>query len=251
MGSVGDEKKSAPLEDVTNGVGDLEKSTKKSLERPPSYNQPEVLFQLPQLNLDEIPVSETTRSVTRDQVVAHLKFLAVLADLREFVSNSDGLFGLFDSEADKYADSSNDARVRIREKRWAVYTARAVDRYQKWWQTCLPMSRPAVTMKDLEATNYEDIVECETQLLWTVENMPPIGEYSHVPPSSRCITNIRTRCFNGLALSYAQSERLPRRLHPIWEDEHLENRIPLCCRECMHQRSHLGVHRARGDQKAI
>lgn len=179
MGSIADEKsKNAPLKDAADGVEGPDKVSKQSPERPPSYNQPEVQPQLPQLNLNEVPVSETTHTVTRDQVVAHLKFLAVLADLRDFVSNNDGLFGLFESEADKYPDLLNDARVRIREKRWAVYTARAVDRYQKWWSACLPMSRPVVTIKDLEATNYEDIIECETQLLWTVDNMPPIGEFA-------------------------------------------------------------------------
>ncbi|KAJ5389971.1 uncharacterized protein N7496_001039 [Penicillium cataractarum] len=182
MGSIADEKsKSAPLNDATNGGEGSAKASKESPERPPSYNQPDepdVVVQLPQLKLTDkdVPVSETTQTVSRDQVVAHLKFLAVLGDLRDFVSNSDGLFGLFDSAADKYPDSVNEARVRIREKRWAVYTARAVDRYQKWWSACLPMSRSVVRMQDLSSATYETIVNCDTKVLWSVDNMPPIGE---------------------------------------------------------------------------
>lgn len=178
MGSIEDEKsKSAPLKDAANGVEGADEASKDSPERPPSYNQQEVQIQLPRLNLKEVPGSETTRTVTRDQVVAHLKFLAVLADLRDVVSNSDGLFGLFDSEAEKHPDSLDEARVRIREKRWAVYTARAVDRYQKWWSACLPMSRSVATMDDLVSQTYEKIIECETMVLWTAENMPPLGKF--------------------------------------------------------------------------
>ncbi|KAJ5574301.1 uncharacterized protein N7459_008728 [Penicillium hispanicum] len=148
-------------------------------ERPPSYNQAEQLaLELPKLNLGESKSqprgSELTRTVTRDQCVAHLKLLAVLADLRDAVSNDDGMFGLFDSDADRFPDSLNQARARIREKRWAVYTARAVDRYTKWWFTCLPMSRPCVTTTDMENPNYEDIIDCETKILWGTENLPPL-----------------------------------------------------------------------------
>lgn len=152
-------------------------------ERPPSYNQTEqteqLVLQLPKLNLGETqsqPVgSELTSTITRDQCVAHLKFLAVLADLRDLISNTDGLFGLFDSDADKFHDSANEARARIREKRWAVYTARAVDRYTKWWFICLPMSRPHVTISDLEKPDYESIIDSETKILWSAENLPPLG----------------------------------------------------------------------------
>lgn len=184
MGSIADEmSKSAPLKDVANGVEGFEKASKESPERPPSYNQPDepdLVVQLPQLKLkdEDVPLSEINQTVSRDQVVAHLKFLAVLADLRDFVSNSDGLFGLFDSAANEYPDSLNEARIRIREKRWAVYTARAVDRYQKWWSACLPMSRSVVTMQDLSSSSYETIVDCDTKVLWSVENMPPIGEFA-------------------------------------------------------------------------
>lgn len=158
-----------PKEKPANGT-----ANGQSGERPPSYKQAdELVLELPKLNLG---VPSSIYPITRDQCVAHLKFLAVLADLRDLISNNDGLFGLFDSDADKFPESLNEARARIREKRWAVYTARAVERYTRWWFTCLPMSRPQVTMTDLEQREYESIIDCETQILWSDDNMPPIGK---------------------------------------------------------------------------
>ncbi|KAJ5751827.1 hypothetical protein N7520_008744 [Penicillium odoratum] len=156
----------------------------KTDQRPPSYHNDEqqVLLELPKLNLcdtktnnmDSIVQTVTGQTVTGDQCVAHLKFLAVLADLRDYISNQDGLFGLSDSQANKFPDDVDQAKARIREKRWAVYVARAVDRYEKWWFAALPMSRPHATMTDQESANYEHITDCEMKILWDTDNLPPI-----------------------------------------------------------------------------
>ncbi|KAJ5590550.1 hypothetical protein N7450_004522 [Penicillium hetheringtonii] len=145
-------------------------------ERPPSYTEEEqLLLNFPKLNLsDSKSLSNPTRMVTRDQCVAHLKFLAALADLRDSVSNNDGLFGIFDNQAEDIHWAPNEARARIREKRWAIYTARAVERYQQWWFTCLPMSRPHLTLSDMEDGLYEGILNCETMVLWDKDNLPPL-----------------------------------------------------------------------------
>ncbi|CAI7611544.1 unnamed protein product [Penicillium pancosmium] len=148
-------------------------------ERPPSYTQEEeLLLNFPKLNLSDTKnLPSAISTVSRDQCVAHLKFLAVLADLRDMVSNNDGLFGIFDKQADIHQDmpqALNESRARIREKRWAIYTARAVERYRKWWFTCLPMSRPHVTISDLESPAYERIIDSETQVLWSEDNLPPL-----------------------------------------------------------------------------
>lgn len=150
-------------------------ATEKTTERPPSYNQAdETALAVPPLNLGG--TRTINNPVSADQCVAHLKFLAVLADLRDSISGNDGLFGLFDSEAERFPASSNEANARIREKRWAVYTARAVDRYNKWWFSCLPVSHPHVTIQDLESREYETIVDSPTQVVWSPDNMPPIGK---------------------------------------------------------------------------
>ncbi|KAJ5921358.1 hypothetical protein N7466_009684 [Penicillium verhagenii] len=146
-------------------------------QRPPSYDNAEqqVLLELPKLSLSDAKDSTLDfKTVTPDQCVAHLKFLAVLADLRDEVSSQDGLFGLFDSQATGFDSETDQAKGRIREKRWAVYVARAVDRYEKWWFTALPRSRPPVTMMDQESRAYEDITDCELKILWSEDNLPPI-----------------------------------------------------------------------------
>lgn len=171
MGVSTDQKSKEASSNGANGTVANEKTT----ERPPSYNQAdEIALALPKLNLGG--TRSLHHGVSPDQCVAHLKFLAVLADLRDSVSNNDGLFGLFDSEAERFPSSSNEAHARIREKRWAVYTARAVDRYTQWWFSCLPMSRPHITMTDLQSRQYETIVDSSTQLVWSADNMPPLGK---------------------------------------------------------------------------
>ncbi|CAG7984985.1 unnamed protein product [Penicillium nalgiovense] len=150
----------------------------KSSERPPPYSADQVEqppLVLPQLDLSSHLSSSTT--VTRDQCIVHLKFLAVLADLRDTISSDDGLFGIHDAVAEeiqRFPDRMNEARARIREKRWAVYTARAVDRYTKWWSEGLPRSRPMATVNDLESMNYENILVCDTVVAWDTDTLPPL-----------------------------------------------------------------------------
>ena len=144
-------------------------------EHPPPYQEFEELPGMPALDLMDAHLSDTRDTVSREQVVAHLKFLAVLADLRDLISNSDGLFGLYDSEADN-DPQKNEACARIREKRWAVYTARAVGRYEIYWTTCIPQSRDPITLRDLEDPDYPSIVDGNHSLRWTKDNLPPLGK---------------------------------------------------------------------------
>ncbi|KAJ5436103.1 hypothetical protein N7445_006988 [Penicillium cf. griseofulvum] len=154
-----------------------EDNDESSSGRPPSYsvNQDEQPpLELPKLNLGAYQHTSSLATVTRDECVAHLKFLAVLADLRDTISSDDGLFGIYDAEAERFPNSLNEARARIREKRWAVYTARAVDRYTKWWSIGLPQSRQMATIEDLEDIRYENILDCDTIVAWSIENLPPL-----------------------------------------------------------------------------
>lgn len=168
MGGVSTDKSK---EASTNGSG-------TASEWPPSYSKAEAEpLRLPTLDLTKPLNSGHSSTVTPDQCVAHLKFLAVLADLRDTISTDDGLFGIYDAEADKFPDSLNDAKARIREKRWAVYTARAVDRYTKWWFTRCPSSQKEATMQDVQAALYEEnTAKCDTSVLWNEHDLPPIGE---------------------------------------------------------------------------
>jgi hypothetical protein len=162
--------------DVSRDNRSNETPKQSSSERPPPYFTEQVErppLELPQLDLSPQPSSAP---VTRDQCVAHLKLLAILADLRDTISSDDGLFGIYDGEAKRFPDSLNEARARIREKRWAVYTARAVDRYTEWWSIALPRSSPMATIKLLEDVSYENILRSETTVAWSPDTLPPLGK---------------------------------------------------------------------------
>ena len=227
------------LSTATMGMSTLTKSPDNPLEdvpsdevpkgKPPSYTEEEqLLLNFPKLNLsDTKALANPTRMVTRDQCVAHLKFLAVLADLRDSVSNNDGLFGITDNQAENIHWARDEARARIREKRWAVYTARAVERYQKWFFTCLPMSRPHVTLSDLEDASYEGILNCETMVVWNEDNLPPLGKQITIGCCISRIALIESRYLDGMAFTYVKPPRLHGGLYSLWKNEYLDNRIPV------------------------
>lgn len=127
-----------------------------------------VLSQPPGPNADARPAEITTTTV--DECIAHLRLLALLADLRDSVTAADGLFGLHDASVAALSgstagnggsggkgdgnghtkDGGNDgttgstgdsphvrALALLREKRWAVYVVRSVARFGRWFATCV------------------------------------------------------------------------------------------------------------------
>ncbi|CAI6085788.1 unnamed protein product [Clonostachys chloroleuca] len=95
---------------------------------------------------------------TPDSCLAHLKLLYAFQVLKEDIGYTDGLWGLWDArtqgkrgisrpdetgkapKADKGAalndhTAQQEALSQVREKRWAVFVARAVDRYESWWKS--------------------------------------------------------------------------------------------------------------------
>ncbi|PWY73756.1 hypothetical protein BO94DRAFT_578164 [Aspergillus sclerotioniger CBS 115572] len=143
--------------------------------QPPTYSQidlPELL--LPELDLtrDAGPSSSTT--VTHDQCVAHLKFLAVLTDLRDHVASTSDLFGIKDPDPGIFGDNTDEAWARVKEKRWAVYTNRAAARYTTWWERCIPGSRSPPRFSDLGNKNYATIPAYYTLSIWSRDILPPL-----------------------------------------------------------------------------
>lgn len=172
----------ASEKDITR-TGVVSTATGVDSDAPPPYEEPLVpppaFSQIPRLSLfgDAGPSESTT--VTEDQCVAHLKFLAVLADLRDSVSSQDGLFGILDSEAQKLSGGTqNEARAKLREKRWAVYTSRAVKRFSTWWDKCVPQSGRIPTTSTLETFEYKHVASRDHKSIWTRTTMPPIGEWN-------------------------------------------------------------------------
>ncbi|KAL1994596.1 hypothetical protein VTN49DRAFT_2066 [Thermomyces lanuginosus] len=126
------------------------------------------------------PGNPTQTTVSRDQCIAHLKFLAALADLRDTIASRDGLFGIFDSQVNEIISKKDDERTRhkalaiLRERRWMVYVARAVDRYTTWWERCVAKTHQDITVWDTQQPSYASITQWATPLPFGPENLPPL-----------------------------------------------------------------------------
>lgn len=154
------------------------------LDDPPPYEEiagSSAAVTVPALHLSGYAGHRETTTVTPDQCAAHLKFLAALADLRDSIANDDGLFGLHDSDVDKFLDFANEARALIREKRWAVYVARAVERYTAWWNLCAPDYGIRPTIKSLQEGKYRGVTMCSSMICFSKMHMPPLGEWTWFP----------------------------------------------------------------------
>jgi hypothetical protein len=150
----------------------LEKTAEGGL---PAYDQvDEPPLVIPPLDLSNTAGLSVCSTVTQDQCIAHLKFLAVLADLRDSVTNINGLFNIKDPDPAVFGDDMNEAFARVKEKRWAVYTARAVDRYTTWWTKYISTSN-CRKLQDLESSSY-DLVTQHSPCKWFPGIMPPLGK---------------------------------------------------------------------------
>ncbi|PGH02156.1 hypothetical protein AJ79_07702 [Helicocarpus griseus UAMH5409] len=133
----------------------------------------------PQVNY----VNPTTATpVTVDQCIAHLKLLAAVADLRDTISATDGLFNLYDKDSQIYPTEEERLKAAqlIREKRWAVYVGRAVDRFTVWHEKCVPnggfgSNQGGITIYDIESSGVlERSMTWENTIIWTADIMPPL-----------------------------------------------------------------------------
>jgi hypothetical protein len=140
---------------------------------PPSLNQ---AFQ--SLDLSSSPVP------TADQCLAHLKLLEAFFVLREGIAKVDGLFGLNDEMANKWQAQNQVPDIDlIREKRWAIYVARAVDRFQVWWELCIGATKnggPARKLKQADLDHggkaFEESFRHTFHFPHSADALPPLGE---------------------------------------------------------------------------
>ncbi|MBZ6376196.1 MAG: hypothetical protein LBE67_14745 [Kocuria palustris] len=107
--------------------------------------------------------------VVVDECITHLKLLSAIAKLRNFIKGTDKLFGIHDAEIRNFSNNQQaQAAARIREKRWAVYVARAVDRFTIWWQSYLP----SLKTSHISTLNTAS----EANIAWSANMMPPLGQ---------------------------------------------------------------------------
>ncbi|KAK3693374.1 hypothetical protein B0T22DRAFT_505080 [Podospora appendiculata] len=149
---------------------------------------------------------------TADTCLAHLKLLFAIQSLKEDVGYTDGLWGLWDSLAgplDQALSSHDDKKEKdgsstyedvkkklqnkklqilsqVREKRWAIFVARAVERYDAWWKsfggrqlTEQDMQTPSVT--PYQNNDQESLAayiafptNTEATIMWTEKMLPPL-----------------------------------------------------------------------------
>ncbi|KAI0456358.1 hypothetical protein F5B21DRAFT_159247 [Xylaria acuta] len=121
---------------------------------PPSYNAPPATSISPedveQLNsaFQSLEVPLIAKQVTVDTCLAHLKLLFAFHNLKEAIGYTDGLWQIYDSrlfpdrkgadvlrENESLDDETKKNLTLLREKRWALYVARAADRYETWWNS--------------------------------------------------------------------------------------------------------------------
>lgn len=177
------------------------------------------------------------RRLTVDTCLAHLKLLHAIHNLKEEVGYTDGLFGLHDSRAGHDADGFDldaihagkgikieDAEKvklalsKIREKRWALFVARAVDRYETWWrviqgQNHLTQDMMAEPASDLYA-NFP--ILCKDPRGLGPDMLPPLGVYTHCgidPKKLQGLTLKLPRRTYGVSFSYAQPSSISRGFH--------------------------------------
>ncbi|KAH6605505.1 hypothetical protein Trco_004658 [Trichoderma cornu-damae] len=135
--------------------------------------------------------------VLEDSCLAHLKFLHALQSMKEEVGYSDGLWNIWNSRGKRALDdlrvdadwetirvlekkNTKTATVaglgRIREKRWAIFVARAVDRYEAWWNTLAETEM--LTEEDMAAPDSYKFKKFPTsrKLRWEERMLPPLGK---------------------------------------------------------------------------
>lgn len=154
-------------------------------------------------------ISPTPQDPTVETCLAHLKLLYAVQSLKEDVGYTDGLWDIWDTRADgpdsdievdlsngqlpttvANAIGPNGARggqdtttpsdlqkirlSKIREKRWALFVARAVDRYEAWWNVFPKTMLSEADMTEGSWAKYHSFVNETAYLRWTEDMLPPL-----------------------------------------------------------------------------
>lgn len=220
MGLLSDKKKPAPSSTLTGAIG-----SPVAFNGPPSYDQsardqplnedgstPPSAEEINRVNLtgafDALALgSDTGPFPSGDTCLAHLKLLFAIQGMKEEVGYSDGLWDIWDSRADNGGDATFysaegtyrprpdsqavlDQRLaalsKLREKRWAIFLARAVDRYAAWWASLLRPEGGLVEL-DMQSTismKYAKFAGQEGHNWdrdWIVNSLPPLGKHPISP----------------------------------------------------------------------
>lgn len=161
---------------------------------PPAYAAdnaeltPEALAELTSA-FSSLHLPSSPADLSPDSCLAHLKLLYAFQNLKDDVGYTDGLWQIFDSRAEldtfdygkdiSTKESGPQERVirnlaRLREKRWALYVARAVDRYDAWWDT---LPKDPLTEADMEShdqSKYSGFIKEGHSFPFDSSMLPPL-----------------------------------------------------------------------------
>ena len=164
------------------------RGSRPAKDAPPSYAQSDPIRpeQVAELNSAFTNLNLSTQNPDfphEEQCLAHLKLLSALYSLKEDVGYTDNLFGLSDARCEALEGQKRDeALARTREKRWSLYLARAVERFEEWWDKvlCPNEGNRRLTAKEMLITNSEfhSFTQKGRPQIWTVDMLPPLGKRS-------------------------------------------------------------------------
>jgi len=118
--------------------------------------------------------------------LAHLKLLTAFNALKREIGHNDGLFGIEDRKVEKVEDRKA-ALDALKEKRWTLYVARAVDRFQDWWLKVLFArdGQRRITCRQLAQDPVDPLFPVLGKpSAWNSSELPPLGELPSLPLSS-------------------------------------------------------------------
>ncbi|KAM3458239.1 hypothetical protein NHJ6243_007461 [Beauveria neobassiana] len=159
---------------------------------------------LPAITFDDKPTPSQSRDpsnknygfdVTESRCLAHLKLLHAIQAMKEDIGYTDGLWGIWDSlvsdgkgislEESKLPPQTRPAEItsdeekkmmlsKLREKRWAIFLARAVDRYEAWWNAQDIEMLTNADMTVLDGDKYMCFPSTSRNFDWQKVSMPPL-----------------------------------------------------------------------------
>lgn len=166
-------------------------------------SQQDLVNKLLSLDLSE------TASTTPDSnsCLAHVRLLCAFEKLKHSIGFKDGLWEIWDNRAAS-ADNSLEVLVKLREKRWAIYIARAVVRYEAWWDSFpqdMLLEKDMMRGASCAPEKFTGFVDAKP-VPWKLEVLPPIGQLCTAIIDYLALTS--SRCIADLACTYAESKNL-------------------------------------------
>lgn len=130
----------------------------------------------------ELNLASETSDPTTDRCIAHLKLLEAFHQLREDIATTDGLFGIKDCWVPTDLSRQEQAAVllKIREKRWAIFVAKAASRFEAWWKKSILPSSKMLQQFDIRCGTWkrEDAERGEEVLPFVPDILPPLGKFA-------------------------------------------------------------------------